>query len=63
MNISQIITNAITVLLAVIGWRIGHYYNTKRDKELKRREIATEHLINAYRVLANDVTQREVTFE
>jgi hypothetical protein len=48
----------VTVAIAVIGWMIGHYFNSRRDQELKRREIITTHLINAYRTLANDIANR-----
>jgi len=48
----------VTILLAVIGWVVGHYFTTKRDKLIKRRDITIEHLINAYRVLTNEISHR-----
>jgi len=59
----EILKNAITIILAVLGWRIAHYYNSIRDKDTKRRELITGHLINAYRILANDITRREASIE
>jgi|SRR6185312_1666044 len=52
-----------TVTTAVIGWIVAHYLNTLRDRSLKRKEVITSHLINAYRVLTNDVTKRDLTPE
>jgi len=48
-----------TITLAVIGWVVAHFFTAKRDLENKRREISIEHLVNAYRVLANEVSHRE----
>ena len=49
----------VTVLLAVIGWVIAHFFTARRDLASKRRELSTQHLINEYRVLTNDVSHRE----
>jgi hypothetical protein len=53
----------ITVIIAALGWIAAHYFNSKRDRALKRRELITTHLINAYRILANDVSHREASFD
>lgn len=53
----------VTIILAVLGWIIGHYFNSKRTRDQKRRDISVEHLINAYRILANDISHRKETFE
>jgi hypothetical protein len=34
----------ITIILAILGWIIVHRLNTLRDRDLKRREIVTNHL-------------------
>jgi hypothetical protein len=52
-----------TIVTAVLGWVIGHYFTTKRDVSLKRREISLGHLINAYRILTNDISHRPETKE
>ncbi|WP_306548994.1 hypothetical protein [Desulfobulbus sp.] len=49
-----------TIFLAVIGWIVAHYFTSKRDISNKRREISIEHLVNAYRVLTNDVSHRKL---
>jgi len=51
----------ITICLAVIGWLIAHSFTAKRDLKNKQRELSTTHLINAYRILTNDVSHRELT--
>lgn len=53
----------ITIVLAVIGWIIGYYFTTRKDINQKRRDISIEHLINAYRILTNEITQRKATKE
>lgn len=53
----------ITIILAVLGWIIGHYFNSKRTRDQKRRDISVEHLINAYRILTNDISHRIETPE
>ena len=53
----------ITICLAVIGWLIAHFFTAKRDLKNKQREISTTHLINAYRILTNEVSHRELTDE
>ncbi|AHJ11750.1 hypothetical protein [Sulfurospirillum multivorans] len=53
----------ITICLAVIGWLIAHSFTARRDLKNKQRELSTTHLINAYRILTNDVANRELTDE
>ena len=53
----------VTVILAVLGWMVGHYFNSKRIRDQKRRDISTEHLINAYRILTNEIAHRNKTKE
>ncbi|QIR76606.1 hypothetical protein FA592_10380 [Sulfurospirillum diekertiae] len=53
----------ITICLAVLGWLIAHSFTAKRDLKNKQREISITHLINAYRILTNDVSHRELTDE
>ena len=57
-NILDIIKLLTTVLVAVIGWLIGYYFTSKRDISNKRRDITLQHLINAYRILTNDISHR-----
>ena len=49
----------VTVILAVVGWIIGHYFTERRNRINKRREISLDHLISAYRILTQDITHRE----
>ncbi len=53
----------VTISLAVVGWTIGHYYTNKRIRDQKRRDLSVEHLINAYRILVNDISHRAETPE
>ena len=53
----------ITVVIAVLGWIIGHYINSQRDVRVKRQETTTKYLIEAYRVLTHDINRRELTVE
>jgi hypothetical protein len=42
---------SVTIILAVAGWIVYHYLTSQRDIAQKRREIITNHLIEAYREL------------
>ena len=53
----------VTIFLAVVGWYIGHYFTTKRDVKNKQRELVTEHLIHAYRIITTEVSHRKESEE
>ncbi len=53
----------ISVMIVVIGWITGHILTNKINRKQKRRDISTEHLINAYRVLTNDISHRDENAE
>lgn len=42
---------AIGVVIAVVGWVVGHRFNARRDLAASRREIINGYLIDAYRKL------------
>ena len=48
----------ISIVVAVLGWIIAHYFTSKREIKNKRREIRVEFLIRAYLKLENAI-QRE----
>jgi len=45
------ISNIISIIVAVIGWIIAHYFTSKRDFANKKREIRINYLAEAYRKL------------
>jgi len=49
----------ITVALAVLGWIIAHFFTNKRAISSRRRELVTEYLIEAYRILTTEITHRD----
>jgi hypothetical protein len=51
------------VTLSVLGWLVAHYFTDKRAKSSKKRELVLEYLINAFRVLGNEVSHRELNIE
>ena len=53
----------VTIILAVLGWSIGHFFTDKRSIKSRRRDLVTEYLIAGYRVLTNEVSHREVSTE
>ena len=53
----------VTIALAVCGWVIAHWFTTKRDQLAKKREITVKYLIDAYRFLAAEASQRRLTKE
>lgn len=48
MNWQIIIPAAITIVLAVVGWVVGHKLTSQRDIKNKQREIRTKYLLDAY---------------
>ena len=49
----------VSTLVAIIGWYFVHYYAQERDLKNKKREITLNYLITSYRILANEILQRE----
>ena len=41
----------ITVAIAVCGWVLGHWLNSRRDRKLKRRDLKVRYLVEVYRNL------------
>jgi hypothetical protein len=58
-DLLDILKIGITVIIAAIGWLIGHYFSRLQ----KRRDLSLEYLINAYRVIADEISQRPETKE
>lgn len=50
----------ITIILAIFGWIVAHYFTSKRDVSNKKREIVLNYLIEAYFILTNDLTEEGV---
>jgi hypothetical protein len=48
-----------TVVVAVLGWLVAHYFTAKRDVASKRRELRLKYLIDAYQVLTNEISHRQ----
>ena len=42
-----IATIFIAVLGVILGGIITHHYNSKRDRDFKKRELISQHIINA----------------
>ena len=63
MTTDELVKIIITAVIAVLGWIVAHYFSSTRDRKIKQREIKTTHLIKAYTILANDITEREFTPE
>lgn len=51
MNWQLIIPIAITIVLAVAGWVVGHKLTSQRDIKNKQREIRIKYLLEAYEAL------------
>jgi len=52
-----------TILLALVGWLIAHHFSNQRSIASKQRDIVTEHLINSYNILTNEISNRKPTPE
>lgn len=53
----------ITIVIGIAGWYVVHYLTSRRDRVQRRRQLSTEHLINAYRVLTNEISHRSESKE
>lgn len=53
----------VAIVIAIIGWIVIGWINSRRDNTNKRRELVVEHLINAYRILTQEIGRRETTQE
>jgi len=42
---------SISIILAISGWLIGHWFTSNRARAIKRRELVTEYLVDVYRKL------------
>lgn len=51
MSWQLIIPVAITIVLAIAGWVVGHKLTSQRDIKNKQREIRIKYLIDAYEAL------------
>lgn len=47
----NIVKDPITVVIAVLGWIVGHYFNSQRDAAANRKKMVTGYLVDAYRKL------------
>ncbi len=47
----DVIKVGIGVIIAVIGWIVGHHFNSRRDAAANRKKLMTEYLVGAYRKL------------
>ncbi|ANH81186.1 hypothetical protein A8C56_09505 [Niabella ginsenosidivorans] len=56
---ADIIKFSIGTFLVIGGWAAAHYFTNRRDRIAKRRDISLDHLIKAYRVLAEEISHRE----
>jgi len=65
MNMIEIkaISLMASILLAVASWWVVSYLNSSRDRKNKKRELVVTHLVDAYRVLTQEIGRRETTPE
>ena len=68
MNTQLLLPLLVTTFVALSGWVIVHYFNSKRDLLNKRRELRVQYLIEAYRRLeavshANNLKERRLDVE
>jgi len=53
----------VTVLLAILGWIFAGWINSRRDTNTKRRDLVVQHLIDAYKILTQEIGRRESSIE
>jgi hypothetical protein len=49
----------VPALVAIAGWLVGHYFNSKRDAANRRKEQVTKFLLDAYRKMEKSASARK----
>ena len=52
-----------TVLLAIAGWIFASWLGSRRDSANKRRDLVVQHLIDAYKILTQEIGRRETSID
>lgn len=47
----DVVKVGISVIIAVVGWIVGHHFNSRRDAAANRKKLMTGYLVDAYRKL------------
>ena len=55
MEYKDLLTIAVTILLAVGGWAVAHFLSQRREIKQKKREVQVQYLKDAYIKLAEAV--------
>lgn len=55
-----LISIAVSIILAVLGWVSAHYLTSRRDQANKRRDIRLDRLLKCYDALAKDIAHRNM---
>jgi len=55
----DIIKFIIPVLIAILGWIVGHRFNSKRDLKNKQREIVILHNIDVFTKLSETINRTD----
>jgi len=53
----------VTVLIAILGWIFAGWLNSRRDTANKRRDLVVQHLVDAYKILTQEIGHRETSIE
>lgn len=59
----ELITQIVTVLIVIVGWGVVGCINSRRDAANKRRDLVVSHLIDNYKILTQEIGQRETSIE
>jgi len=60
MNLQLFLPLITTVVIAIVGWYIVHYFTAQRDRDNRRRDELIRYRIGAYRTLAKAVEHRQL---
>lgn len=59
----KLVNLIVTALVAFAGWVFAGWLSSRRDVANKRRDIVAQHLINAYKILTQEIGHRKTTIE
>ncbi len=59
----ELVKLIVTVLVAVAGWIFAGWLSSRRDTANKRSDLVVQHLIDAYKILTQEIGHRETSIE
>jgi hypothetical protein len=63
VEVIKILLPFLTWMSVAIGWVVTHYLTKRRDIENEKRKIRTQYLVDVFRFLATNISNRDISRE